>query len=202
MWHTFFGYASFIYEHVEACGIPSVGIYRQACSGIPLAVRFLGRDRLLWNSMVQGTQRFRQVWAASCVIPYVMCGCLYCLRCWCVSRGSLPALIYRGDRVTWKVLAEYSWSPTTTQSGSFLCTTASSTPMRVTIKEVRYIHELSLTLEHSMSISSPLPQVWQAPELFVAEFCRRRVLGWASSSTSNSQKILLVASGPSFRYVE
>ena len=36
-------------------------------------------------------------------------------------RGSLPALIYSGgDRVTWKVLAEYSWSPTTTRSGSFL----------------------------------------------------------------------------------
>ena len=65
-----------------------------------------------------------------------------------VWRGSLPALIYPGDRVTWKVLAEYSWSPTTTQSGS-------STPIRVVTKEVRYIHELSLTLEHSMSISSP-----------------------------------------------
>ena len=35
----------------------SVGVYRQACSGIPLAVRFVGRDRLLWNSMVQGTQK-------------------------------------------------------------------------------------------------------------------------------------------------
>ena len=37
-----------------------------------------------------------------------------------LSRGSLPSLIYPGDTVTWKVLAEYSWSPTTTQSGSFL----------------------------------------------------------------------------------
>ena len=42
-----------------------VGVYCQACSGIPLAVRFVGRDRLLWNSMVQGTQKFRQVRAAS-----------------------------------------------------------------------------------------------------------------------------------------
>ena len=25
----------------------SVGVYRQACSGIPIAVRFVGRDRLL-----------------------------------------------------------------------------------------------------------------------------------------------------------
>ena len=72
-----------------------------------------------------------------------------------VWRGSLPALIYPGDRVTWKVLAEYSWSPTATQSGSFLCTAASSMPIRVVKKEVRYIHELSLTLEHSMSITSP-----------------------------------------------
>ena len=58
-----------------------VGVYRQACSGIPLAVGFVGRDQRLWNSMVQGTQRFRQVRVASCVIPYVMCGDLYCLRC-------------------------------------------------------------------------------------------------------------------------
>ena len=40
-------------------GAPAIGVYRQACSGIPLAVRFVGRDRRLWNSMVQGTQRFR-----------------------------------------------------------------------------------------------------------------------------------------------
>ena len=72
-----------------------------------------------------------------------------------VLRRSLPALICPGDRVTWKVLAEYIWSPTTTQSGSFLCTTASSMPIQVVTKEVRYIHELSLTLEHFMSISSP-----------------------------------------------
>ena len=68
-----------------------------------------------------------------------------------VWRGSLPALIYPGDRVTWKVLAEYSWSPTTTQSGSFLYTVASSG----SYKGIRYIHELSLTLEYSMHISSP-----------------------------------------------
>ena len=28
-------------------------------------------------------------------------------------------------------------------------------PIRVVTKEVRYIHELSLTLEHSMPVSSP-----------------------------------------------
>ena len=39
--------------------------------------------------------------------------------------------------------------------GSFLCIAASSTPIQVVIKEVRYIHELSLTLEYSMPISSP-----------------------------------------------
>ena len=72
-----------------------------------------------------------------------------------VLRGSLPALIYPGDRVTWKVLAEYNWSSTTTQSGSFLCTAASSTPNWVVTREVRYIHKLSFTLEHSMTMSSP-----------------------------------------------
>ena len=56
-----------------------------------------------------------------------------------VSRGSLSALIYSGDRFTWKVLAEYSWSPTTIRLGSFLCTAASSTPIRVVTKEVRYM---------------------------------------------------------------
>ena len=81
----------------------------------------------------------------------------------CIALGvddcleGVPARPYicGGDRVTWKVLAEYSWSPTTTQSDSFLCTAASSMPIWVVTKEVRYIHELSLTLEHSMSISSP-----------------------------------------------
>ena len=71
----------------------------------------------------------------------------------------MPALIYPGDRVTWKVLAEYSWSRTTTQSGSFLCTATSSTPIRVVTREVKYIHQLSLTLEHSMPISSPAAPV-------------------------------------------
>ena len=46
-----------------------------------LSSRIVYRDRLLWNSMVQGTQGFRQVQAARCVIPYVLYGCLYCLRC-------------------------------------------------------------------------------------------------------------------------
>ena len=68
--------------------------------------------------------------------------------------GPCPPLYIQGDRVTWKVLAEYSWNPTT-KSGSFLCTAASPMPIRVVTKEVRYIHELSLTLEHSISISSP-----------------------------------------------
>ena len=56
---------------------------------------------------------------------------------------------------TWKVLAEYNWSPTTARSGSFLYIATSSTPIWIVTKEVRYIHELSLTLEHFMPISSP-----------------------------------------------
>src|SRR6185312_1841049 len=71
-----------------------------------------------------------------------------------VWRGPCPSLYIRGDRVTWKVLVEYSWSSTSIQSGCFFCTAASSTPIRVVTREVRYIHELSLTLEHSMPISS------------------------------------------------
>ena len=84
-----------------------------------------------------------------------------CVVCIALGVGDclegVPARPYisGGDRVTSKVLAEYSWNPTTTQSGSFLCTADSSMPIRVVTKEVRYIHELSLTLEHSMSISSP-----------------------------------------------
>ena len=72
-----------------------------------------------------------------------------------IRGGHCPPLYIRGGRVTWKVLAGYSWSPTTTQSGSFLYTAASSMPIRVVTKEVRYIHGLSLTLEHFMPISSP-----------------------------------------------
>ena len=72
-----------------------------------------------------------------------------------IRGGRCPPLYIRGDRVTWKVLAEYSWSPTTIQSGSFLCTAAISTPIQIVTRDVRYIHELSLTLEHSMPISSP-----------------------------------------------
>jgi hypothetical protein len=161
----------FAHSHGKA-----VIVYRQACSGIPLAVRFVGRDRLLWNPMVQGTERFRQVRAASCVIPYVLCGCLYCLRCWCVWRGPCPPLYIQGDRVTWKVLAEHSWNPITTQSGSFLCTAASSTPFRVVTREIRYIHDLSLTLGHSMPISNPA-----APGLTSPQALRSRILQTSST---------------------
>ena len=63
--------------------------------------------------------------------------------------------IFRGHRITWKVLAQYSWSPTTTQSGSFLVLQLVLHFIRVVTREVRYIHELSLTPEYSMPISSP-----------------------------------------------
>ena len=69
--------------------------------------------------------------------------------------GQNGSLVTVNNRVTWTILAEYSWNSTTTQSGSFLCTAASSTPIRVVTKVVRYIHELFLTLEYSMPISSP-----------------------------------------------
>ena len=88
----------------------------------------------------------------------------------------MPPLYIRGDRVTWKALAEYSWSPTTTQSSSFLCIAASSMPIRVVTREVRYIHELSLTLEHSMTISSPA-----VPGLTSPRALRSRVLQASST---------------------
>ena len=54
----------------------------------------------------------------------------------CLEGVAARSYISRGDRVTWKVLAEYSWSPTTTQSGIFLYTVASSMPIRVGTREV------------------------------------------------------------------
>ena len=73
-----------------------------------------------------------------------------------VWRGSLPALIYPGGQ-------GYMESPSRVQLesyyntiGSFLCTAASSMHIRIVTKEVRYIHKLSLTLEHSMPMSSPV----------------------------------------------
>ena len=94
----------------------------------------------------------------------------------CLEGVPAHPYISGGDRVTWKVLAEYSWSPTTTQSGSFLCTAASSKPIQVVTSEVRYIHELSLTLEHSMPISSPA-----APGLTSPRALRSRVLQASST---------------------
>ena len=102
----------------------------------------------------------------------------------CIALGidhrleGVPARPYisGGDRVTGKVLAEYSWSPTTIQSGSFLCTAASSMPIRVVTKEVRYIHELSLNLEHSISIRSPA-----VPGLTSPRALRSRVLQASST---------------------
>ena len=63
--------------------------------------------------------------------------------------------IFWGDRVTWKSPSRVRLESYYNTSGSFLCTAASTTPIRIVIREVRYIHELSLILEHSMPISSP-----------------------------------------------
>ena len=72
-----------------------------------------------------------------------------------VWRGSLPALIYPGGQDYMESPSRVQLDPTTTQSDNFFYTAASSTPIRVVTREVRYIHELSLTLELSMPISSP-----------------------------------------------
>ena len=60
-----------------------------------------------------------------------------------------PVLGRHGNLWTWRMHAH------ATQSGSFIYTAASFMPIRIVTKEIRYIHELSLALEHSMSISSP-----------------------------------------------
>ena len=89
-------------------------------------------------------------------------------------RGSLRALIYPGGQGYME--SPSRWSSSTIQSGSFLCTTGSSIPIRVVTREVRYIHELSLTLEHSMSISNPA-----APGLTSPRALRSRVLQTSST---------------------
>ena len=93
-----------------------------------------------------------------------------------VRRGSLPALIYPGGHGYMESPSQYSWSPTTIQSVSFLCTAASSMPIQVVTREVRYIHELSLILEYSMPINSPA-----APGLTSPRALRSRVLQASST---------------------
>ena len=104
--------------------------------------------------------------------------------------GPCPPLYIRGDRVIWKVLAEHSWNPTTTQSDSFLCTVASSKAIRVVTREVRYIHELSLTLEHSMPISSPA-----APGLTESKSVRPQIFGICVSWVSEKRDAHLYTEG-------
>ena len=54
----------------------------------------------------------------SCVVACIALGVVMVVS---VLRG-VPTrpYIFWGDRVTWKILAEYSWNPTITRSGSFL----------------------------------------------------------------------------------
>ena len=99
--------------------------------------------------------------------------------------GPCPPLYIRGDKVTCKVQAEYSWSPTITRSGSFLCSAASSMPIRVVTKEVRYILELSLTLEHYMPMSSPA-----VPGLTVGTRSTSRELVNTGSTESWAQRVV------------
>ena len=72
-----------------------------------------------------------------------------------VWRGFLPALIYPGRQGYMKSPSRVQLESYYNRVGLFPCTAASSTPIRIVTREVRYIHELSLTLEHSMPISSP-----------------------------------------------
>ena len=60
--------------------------------------------------------------------------------------------------------------------GQFPCTSANSMPIRAVTREVRYIHELSLTLEYSVPISSPA-----APGLTSPRALHSRVLQASST---------------------
>ena len=105
----------------------------------------------------------------------------------CLEGVPARPYIFGGDKVTWRVLAEYSWSPTTTQSGSFLCTAASSMPIRVVTKEIRYIYELFLTLEYSISISSPaIPGLTDTDRLRILD---TRNWIWTNKNSSRSDQI-------------
>ena len=126
--------------------------------------------------MVQGTQRCRQVRAASLRNSTSCVVCIALSVDDCLEGVLARPYISGGGSVTWEVLAEYNWSPTTTQSGSFLCIAASFMPIRVVTKEIRYIHELSLTLEYSMPVSSPA-----VPGLTSPRALRSRVLQASST---------------------
>ena len=73
----------------------------------------------------------------------------------CFEGGLCPPLYTLGGQGYMKspnrVRLESHYNPL----GLFPCTAASSKPIRVVTKEVRYIHDLSLILEHSMSVTNP-----------------------------------------------
>ena len=103
-----------------------------------------------------------------------------------VWRGFLPALIYPGGQGYMKSPSRVLLESNYNLVGLLPCTKASSMSIWVVTKEVRYIHELSLTLEHSILMSRPTALGLTSTELFVAESYKHRVLVEASSSTSSS----------------
>jgi hypothetical protein len=87
--------------------IDGVSVYPPSLPRIP--PRWLGVAKIS-NTKVQGTQNFRQVRAAVCVIPYILCGGLYCLRCILqvmIWKGCLPSLILSEGQDYMEVLVEY-----------------------------------------------------------------------------------------------
>ena len=79
-------------------GAPAVGVYRQACSGIPLAIGlYIGIDcsRTQWCKEYKDLDRFGSrgvLYPTFCVVACIVLGVDYVLR------GSLPALIYPGGQ--------------------------------------------------------------------------------------------------------
>ena len=80
-----------------------------------------------------------------------------------VLRGSLPAIIYSGGQGYMESTSRVQLESYYNTVGLFHCNASSSTPIRVVTREARYIHALSLTLEHSMPISSPVAPTLTSP---------------------------------------
>jgi hypothetical protein len=76
--------------------------YRLPTEGYTQGGKFTWGDAEIRNSKVQGTQDFRQVRAARCVIPFVLYGGLYSLGCRMRYFEGVPAPLYiREVRVIW-----------------------------------------------------------------------------------------------------
>jgi hypothetical protein len=124
------------------------------------------------NLKVQGTRNFRQVRAAICVIPYILCGGLYCLRCYILERVPAYPYIVWGTglyRSPSQIQSQESY-PSTTQI-VFLCSKESyfCTSSYNWCRTWAMLHPLSWKIYVICAV--PWSQIWQASELFLVDYC-------------------------------